>query len=145
MTVTETRSNAPERTSTAKNIGGLTLETDHGVTTISDDVVSKVAGYACREVEGVANLGGQFRRLVGRVKPGSESLTQGVNVEVGTKEAAIDLVMVVRFGFPIPDLAQTVRENVIAKVESATGLTVVEVNLEVDDVVFEEAEESRVA
>jgi uncharacterized alkaline shock family protein YloU len=145
MSMTETRNRAGERAQSAKDLGGLTLETDRGITTISDDVVSKVAGYACREVEGVANLGSQFRRLLGRVKPGSDSLTQGVNVEVGTKEAAIDLVMVVRYGYPIPDLAQTVRENVIAKVESATGLSVVEVNLEVDDVVFEDAEESRVA
>lgn len=145
MSMTETQNKTRERARSAQDLGGLTLETDRGITTISDDVVSKVAGYACREIEGVANLGSQFRRLLGRVKPGSDSLTQGVNVEVGTKEAAIDLVMVVHFGYPIPDLAQTVRENVIAKVESATGLSVVEVNLEVDDVVFEEAEESRVA
>ncbi len=117
---------------------GLTLETDKGLTTISDDVVAKLAGHACREVDGVASMGTSFRRLMGRVSPGEESLTQGVNVEVGKKEAAIDVVILVRYGFAIPTLAQEVRENVIAVVESGTGLIVKEVNIEVDDLQFEE-------
>ncbi len=116
---------------------GLTLQTDKGITTISDAVVAKLAGHACREVEGVASLGKTFRRLLGRVRPGEESLTQGVNVEVGRKEAAVDVVLVVRYGFSIPTLAQEVRENVIATVEAATGLIVKEVNIEVDDLEFD--------
>lgn len=127
------------------DIGGLTLETERGITTISDDVVGKIAGYACREVEGVASLGTQFRRLMGRVRPGKENLNQGVNVEVGRKEAAVDLVIVVRFGHPIPDLAQRVREETIRAIEASTGLDVVEVNIEIDDIEFEEEQESRVA
>ncbi len=117
---------------------GLTLETDRGVTTISDDVVAKLAGQACREVDGVASMGKTFRRLVSRIRPGDESLTQGVNVEVGKKEAAIDIVLIVSYGYSIPTLAQEVRENVIARVESGTGLIVKEVNIEVDDLQFED-------
>ena len=115
---------------------GLTLETERGVTTIADDVVAKLAGQACREVDGVAALGKTFRRLMSRVRPGQESLTQGVNVEVGKKEAAIDVVIIVAYGHSIPTLAQEVRDNVIATVESATGLIVKEVNIEVDDLRF---------
>jgi uncharacterized alkaline shock family protein YloU len=145
MTMTESNPATERRAAPASDLGGLTLQSDRGLTTIADDVVAKIAGHACREVDGVASLGKQFRRLMGRVKPGKESLTQGVNVEVGTKEAAVDLVIVARYGYPIPDLAQRVREETIAEVEKATGLTVVEVNIEVDDIAFEEAEESRVA
>lgn len=117
---------------------GLTLETDRGITTIADDVVAKLAGHACREVEGVAAMGKSFRRLLNRVSPGEEALTQGVNVEVGKKEAAIDVVILVQYGYAIPTLAQEVRENVIARVEAGTGLSVKEVNIEVDDLQFEE-------
>jgi uncharacterized alkaline shock family protein YloU len=119
------------------SVAGLTLETERGITTIADDVVAKLAGHACREIEGVASMGTAFRRLLGRARPG-ESLAQGVNVEVGKKEAAIDLVINVRYGYPIPALAQSVRENVIARIEADTGLIVKEVNIEVDDLVFEE-------
>ena len=118
---------------------GFTLITDHGITTIADGVVAKLAGHTCQDIEGVASMGHTFRRLIGRITPGKESLTQGVNVEVGTKEAAIDLVIVARYGYSIPVLAQQVRESVIAAVEAGTGLIVKEVNIEVDDLAIEEA------
>ena len=111
---------------------GWVLQTDRGITTISDAVVAKMAGIAAREVEGVHGLGNTFRRLVGRIRPGDQ-LTQGVNVEVGKKEAAIDLVIVIDYGFSIPAVAQSLRDNVIAKLEAGTGLVVKEVNIEVDD------------
>jgi uncharacterized alkaline shock family protein YloU len=118
---------APSDTAT-----GLVLETDRGITTVADEVVAKMAGVAAREVEGVHGMGSSFRRLVGRVRPG-DSLTQGVNVEVGKKETAIDLVIVMDYGYPIPTVAQQLRENVIKTVETGTGLAVKEVNIEVTD------------
>lgn len=142
MATTETT--ARSRSSAPAEQGGITLTTDRGITTIADEVVAKLAGHAAREVPGVAGMGSGFRRLLGRVRPGETPLTQGVNVEVGKKEAAIDLVIKVRYGYAIPDLAQEVREAVIAAVESGTGLTVKEVNIEVDDIEFEEASTSRV-
>lgn len=134
-TATDTDTRTSSRTSTET---GLTLETPQGITTIADGVVAKLAGQAVREVTGVASMGKSFRRLLGRVSPGEESLTQGVNVEVGKKECAVDVVIMVMYGHPIPTLAQEVRENVIAQVENHTGLTVKEVNIEVDDMVFED-------
>lgn len=119
-----------DRTQAGKE--GFVLQTDRGITTIADTVVAKMAGIASREVEGVHGLGKSFRRLVGRVRSG-ESLTQGVNVEVGKKEAAIDLVIVMDYGYSIPIVAQALRENVINRVETGTGLIVKEVNIEVDD------------
>lgn len=113
-------------------IEGLVLETEKGITTVADIVVAKMAGIAAREVAGIHELGTTFRRLVGRVRPG-ESLTQGVNVEVGKRETAIDLVVVVDYGYSIPAVAQDLRENVIAKIEAGTGLVVKEVNIEVAD------------
>ncbi len=136
-TATETRTDA-KTTNSADTNTGLTLETDKGLTTVADGVVAKLAGQAVREIEGVASMGTTFRRLLSRATPGQESLAQGVNVEVGKKEAAIDVVITVRYGYPIPTLAQEVRENVIARVETGTGLIVKEVNIEVDDMLFDD-------
>jgi uncharacterized alkaline shock family protein YloU len=113
-------------------IEGYVLETEKGITTVADIVVAKMAGIAAGEVEGVHELGTSFRRLLGRVSP-AESLTRGVNVEVGKRETAIDLVVVVDYGFSIPEVAKQLRENVIIRVEAGTGLTVKEVNIEVTD------------
>ncbi len=128
---------AAEKTVSGKE--GFILQTDRGITTVADAVVAKMAGIAAREVEGVHELGKSFRRLVGRVRSG-DSLSQGVNVEVGKKEAAIDLVIVMEYGYSIPLVAQALRENVIGKVETGTGLIVKEVNIEVDDLFIQSEE-----
>ncbi|WP_328890766.1 Asp23/Gls24 family envelope stress response protein [Streptomyces sp. NBC_00316] len=109
-----------------------------GSTTIADVVVQKIAGLAAREVPGVYELGGGAARAFGAVKgriPGaSASAGQGVSVEVGQKQAAVDLQMQVEYGVSIPELAKDVRNNVIDSVEQMTGLEVVEVNIGVNDV-----------
>jgi len=135
--MTDTQTTAPA-VAPDRGIVGFALQTERGLTTIADDVVAKLAGHATRNTEGISAMGKTFRRLLGRIKPGQEALAQGVNVEVGRKEAAIDVVVVVRHGHAIPVVAQQVRENVITAVESQTGLIVKEVNIEVDDIAFDE-------
>ncbi len=112
------------------------LQTEKGQTTIADPVVTKVAGIAAREVGGVYQLGGGVARALGAVTnrlPGGDSTTQGVSVEVGEKEAAVDLTVVVEYGESIPRVAQQIRENVVRRIEGITGLTVTEVNVAVND------------
>ncbi|OLR91839.1 Asp23/Gls24 family envelope stress response protein [Actinokineospora bangkokensis] len=117
---------------------GGKLSSDHGTTTIADTVVAKVAGLAAREVSGVFALGGGISRAFGAIReriPGaSASVSQGVSVEVGEKQAAVDLEILVEYGVSIADLAASVRRNVITAVERTTGLEVVEVNINVSDV-----------
>ncbi|MFF1674673.1 Asp23/Gls24 family envelope stress response protein [Streptomyces sp. NPDC058256] len=109
-----------------------------GRTTIADGVVEKIAGIAAREVPGIHALGGGFTRTMGavrdRVPGGHTSAGRGVKVEVGEKQTAIDLQVVVEYGVSIGEVAAEVRENVIAAVERMTGLEVVEVNIAVNDV-----------
>ncbi|MEV6411354.1 Asp23/Gls24 family envelope stress response protein [Kribbella sp. NPDC051718] len=114
------------------------LVSEYGRTAIADTVVSKIAGIAAREVTGVHNLGGGTARAVGMLReriPGSRTnLSQGVSVEVGEKQAAVDIEVVADYGVSIADLAQGIRRNVISAVERMTGLEVTEVNIAVSDV-----------
>jgi len=112
------------------------LQTEKGQTTIADPVVTKVAGIAAREVGGVHQLGGGVARALGAVTqrlPGGDGSSQGVSVEVGEKEAAVDLTVVIEYGESIPKVAQQIRENVIRRIEGITGLMVTEVNVAVND------------
>lgn len=115
------------------------LRTEHGATTIADQVVTKVAGVAAREIRGVYQLGGGISRALGsvtqRVGVGDER-TQGVSVEVGERQAAVDLVVVVEYGESIPRVAEAVRDNVIKRIEGICGLSVTEVNVAVNDLYF---------
>ena len=120
-----------------RSSGGL--ESERGTTTIADVVVTKVAGIAAREVGGVHALGGGVSRAVSgvthRVGIGDDR-SQGVAVEVGEREAAVDLTLVVEYGESIPQIAKTLRENIIRRIEGMTGLTVTEVNVSVNDLYF---------
>jgi uncharacterized alkaline shock family protein YloU len=111
---------------------------DRGRTTIADSVVEKMAGIATREVPGIHNLGTGMARTMGGVRermPGTQpSVTRGVHVEVGEHQAAVDLDVVIDYGYAIADVASDVRVNVISALERMTGLEVVEVNVAVDDI-----------
>ncbi len=121
------------------------LKSGMGTTTISNAVVSQVAGIAAQEIEKVqmgggatAAVGGFLQSVTGGVTGGSTSgggnFSRGVSVEVGEEEAAIDLTMAIEYGQSIPQLTDAARRNVINRVESLTGLRVTEVNITVNDV-----------
>ena len=93
-------------------------------------MVAVIAALAAGEVEGVVGMSGG---LVGGLSEmlGKSSLARGVKVEIGTREAAIDLYLTVEYGARIPVVAQRVQEGVKRAVEEMTGLKVVEVNIHV--------------
>lgn len=112
-----------------------TEHTDVGSIRIADEVVGIIAGLAATEIDGVA---GMSAGLVGGIAEmlGKKNLSKGVKVEVGEREAAVDLYIIVEYGVRIPDVALRVQENVKRAIESMTGLEVVEVNIHVQGVGF---------
>ncbi len=122
----------------AESIVADSIGSAGGRTSIADVVVSKIAGIATREIPGVHALGGGAARAVGMLReriPGSKTnLSQGVSVEVGETQAAVDIELVAEYGVAIGELAAAIRENVISAVERMTGLEVTEVNISVTDV-----------
>ncbi|MGU3436648.1 Asp23/Gls24 family envelope stress response protein [Actinomycetes bacterium M1A6_2h] len=136
-------------TGASKDLVGKLVASD-GRTTIADVVVSKIAGIATREVQGVHDVGGGATRAIGALReriPGARvNHSQGVSVEVGERQAAVDIEIVADYGVSIADLAAGIRRNVIAAVERMTGLEVTEVNITVHDVyLFEEESADRAA
>jgi uncharacterized alkaline shock family protein YloU len=110
---------------------------ERGRTTIAVGVVEKIAGMAARDVEGIHALGSGsrgFGAVRERVPGNKPNVSKGVKAEVGEKQAALDIELVIEYGVPIAALAAAVRGNVISSVERMTGLQVVEVNIAVNDV-----------
>jgi uncharacterized alkaline shock family protein YloU len=100
---------------------------------ISEEVVAIVAGVAAMEVEGVAGMSGGFAGGIVEML-GKKNLAKGVKVEVGEKEAAIDLYIIVNLGVRIPEVSWEIQEKVKESVEEMTGLNVVEVNIHVQGI-----------
>lgn len=107
---------------------------------IADDVVGVIAAMAAMEIDGVAGMSGTLVTDMAEML-GKKNLSKGVKVQVGEKEAAIDLFLVVEYGVRIPDVAYRVQEAVKRAVESMTGLDVVEVNIHVQGVSFHQQQE----
>ncbi|MGW8987534.1 Asp23/Gls24 family envelope stress response protein [Streptomyces parvus] len=111
-----------------------------GRTTIADNVVAAIAGIAIRETDGVHSIGRGASKALGAVtgrmsgSSGSSAAGRAVKVEVGEKQAAIDVDVKVEYGTTIHELADRIRTNVTDAVESMTGLEVVEINIVVFDV-----------
>lgn len=113
---------------------------DLGAIRIVDEVVSKIAGLAAMEVEGVTAMSGGYvsggiAQMLGR-----KNLTKGVKVEVGEKETTIGLSMIIQYGKSIPQVCNQVQEAVVKAVEGMTGLKVLEVNINVQGISFQEEE-----
>ena len=108
-----------------------------GAIRIADEVVSIIAGLAATEVDGIAGMSGGIAGGIAEML-GRKNFAKGVKVEVGEKEAAVDLYIIVKYGVRIPDIALAVQENVKQAIETMTGLSVVEVNVHVQGVGFPE-------
>ncbi len=107
-----------------------------GAIKITDEVVAIIAGIAAMEVPGVTGMSGGIAGGIAEAL-GRKNLSKGVKVEVGEKEAAIDLYIIVDYGYRIPDVAWSIQEKVKHAVEDMTGLNVVEVNIHIQGVNIE--------
>lgn len=101
---------------------------------IADEVVAVVAGVAVSEIPGVYSMAGGFAGGITEVLSGKKNLSKGIKVEVGEKEAKIDVNIVVEYGTRIPDIAFEIQNRVKKAVENMTGLRVSQVNVHVQGV-----------
>ncbi|CAN5521259.1 hypothetical protein BH20ACT10_BH20ACT10_01640 [soil metagenome] len=138
-----------EKSSGSGGGGKSPLQTDKGSTVIQDGVVSKIAGIAAAEVDGIRMGGGASQtmgNIIGSITGGGGgggSQSAGVSVEVGQEEAALDLTCTAEYGKSIPQLSEAVRRNVVNRVESLVGLRVTEVNITVSDIYFPQDEQEK--
>ncbi|WP_327005953.1 Asp23/Gls24 family envelope stress response protein [Dactylosporangium sp. NBC_01737] len=117
------------------------LAAERGTTTIADEVVEKIAGIAAREVAGVYDLGGDVARVFASVRDRiglgddeREHGNRGVSVRLEGRSAAVQVTLVIEYGFVLYSVAEKVRANVIGAVENLLGLEVTSVDIVVDDV-----------
>jgi uncharacterized alkaline shock family protein YloU len=113
-----------------------TSVTEGGRTVINDGVIAKIAGIATREVSGVYALGGGAARAFGAIRDAinQTDLTQGVNVEVGERQVAVDISIVAEYPQPLQTVADEVRASVYRAIGTLVGMEVTEVNVTINDV-----------
>lgn len=111
------------------------------MTTIDSEAVRETAGAEPDVGGSGATLPGDNSPTIGEFfgnLTGSGRSTRGVSVEVGETQAAVDLTVTVPYGRSIPEITESMRRNVIQRVENLSGLQVTEVNIRVTDVYYPE-------
>ncbi len=120
----------------------IAISTETNEIKIANDVVAVIAGVAVSEVPGVSEMAGGFAGGITEVLSGKKNLAKGIKVEVGEKDAKIDVNIIVEYGVRIPDVAFEIQNRVKKAVETMTGLNVLEVNVHVQGVNTESKEET---
>lgn len=110
-----------------------TINNNVGSVRISNDVVAIIAGVAATEIKGVVGMSGGITGGITELL-GMKNLSKGVKVEVGDKEAIIDMFLVVEYGSDLAKVGKEVQDNVKASVENMTGLNVVNVNVNIQGI-----------
>jgi len=117
----------------AMNQGGTEL----GTIQIAPEVLEIIAGQAAAETEGVAAMGGGLADglagMIGRKNP-----ARGVRVTIDGDRAEVELSIVIRYGFRIPDVCERIGRNVKHAVQSMTGIDVSEVHIQIHGVQFKD-------
>ena len=110
---------------------------ENGKISFAPDVIATIANLAASEVAGVTGLGAGIADSNSGILNSKKNYTKGVRVEFGNEEAAIDLIINVLYGSKIQKVCSEVQNEVKKAVETMTGLRVVEVNVSVQAITFE--------
>jgi uncharacterized alkaline shock family protein YloU len=104
----------------------ITKKTREDRMKIADEVIATIAGIATSEAENVTSMSAGIVNGIASML-GRKNLSSGVKVEVGEKEAAIEVSLIVEYGCKIHEVAKNIQSKVREAVEAMTGLQVVEV------------------
>ncbi|MCL2672242.1 MAG: Asp23/Gls24 family envelope stress response protein [Clostridiales bacterium] len=115
---------------------------ESGKIVFAEDVIATIAFLAAGEIEGVHAMSGTAMEGLTE-KLGRKSYTKGVKIELGTEECAVDLALVVKYGFRIQEVCRNAQKAVKSAIETMTGLRVVEVNIMVQSIFLQQ--ETKVA
>lgn len=102
-----------------------------GKNDISRRLLARIVSMAASEITGIIS---PSRDLWARIEDLVRGRVNGIRVDVGISEAAVDISTNVLFGSDIPTVSSRLRENIARRIFEMTGLRVVEVNVIVKDV-----------
>ena len=104
---------------------------------ISNDVLAAIAAAAALEVEGVGSLGANLGIDLAELLGSKKHLAKGVRISVEEESVRVDVALLIKYGYTIPDVARQVQDAVYGAIENTSGLTVECVNIQISGILFE--------
>lgn len=99
-----------------------------------DKVVQKIIGIAIEQVDGLLSANGGFFSNVAGKLVNTDNVTAGIETEVGKKQVAVDMDVIVEYGKDIEKIFEEMQEVIGKEVKNMTHLDVIEVNANVVDI-----------
>ncbi|MDY6305324.1 MAG: Asp23/Gls24 family envelope stress response protein [Oribacterium sp.] len=113
---------------------------ENGQVIIADEVIAIIAGIAATEVEGVDSMdGGWSGEII--AKMGIRDLSRGVTISIDDQQVSVNLRLNIRYGYSIPEVSKKVQDKVATAINSMTGLSVLDVNIKIADIIAGENQE----
>ncbi|MGR8809738.1 Asp23/Gls24 family envelope stress response protein [Leuconostoc citreum] len=110
------------------------ISTVKGELTFNDKVIQKVVGYAIENVKGLLGVDGGFVSNIKNKLVNSDDPTDGIEVEVGKEQVAVDLNVIMEFGYNAHDIYKSLTTVIEKKLAETTSLSLVELNVEIIDI-----------
>ena len=103
-------------------------------------MIATIASFAAAEVEGVVGMAGGVVEGITGMLNAKKSMTKGIKVEVGEEEVAVDLSVIIRYGYKLHEVCTKIQTGIKNAIETMTGLRVVQVNVFVQSINFDKPE-----
>ena len=121
----------------------ITRPDEMGNIHISEEVLAVISAAAALEVEGVGSMANHLTGEIVELLGGKKSQSRGVRVTTEENDVVVELSLLVRYGYPIMDVAKQVQDAVTTAVEATSGLTVRAVNVHVSGVTFDKEQKQK--
>nr|CAA03877.1 gls24 [Enterococcus faecalis] len=90
--------------------------------------------FSLENVDGLLTVDGGFFSNIAEKLVNTDNVTAGIDTEVGKKQVAVDMDIVVEYGKDIQDIYEKMKELISREVKKMTHLDVIEVNVNVVDI-----------
>ena len=96
-------------------------------------MIASIASIAAVEIDGIKRIGGDFKsgilELIGK------KALMAIKVEIDkNEEIRVEVPLVIKYGFNIPDIANKVQENIRDALEKMTSLSIKYININVQGI-----------
>lgn len=106
--------------------------TDLGTISIHKNVISSIASIAALDVEGVKGIGRGLKANILELLGKKDYRTCGIKVEIDkNSEVRINIPLVVKYGFNIPEISGKVQDNINSAIEKTTNLTIKSIDINI--------------
>ena len=105
-----------------------------GELTFNDKVIQKIVGYAIENVKGLLGVDGGFVSNIKNKIVNNDDPTDGIDVEVGKEQVAVDLDVIMEFGHNAHDIYKELIKVTETQLEKTTSLKLVELNVQIIDI-----------